>query len=130
MLKDFAPNYPGCASAHRSEFHCLRLGCPHAVRSIDVFRVYLRFHLYQWLSLQLGSVFGGLAAAAIFMVLAALGGLLTVLAQRRVRERAILERAVQMPGRMWVLDPKILSQAFRSPARWAGSASCRSRCSV
>ncbi len=75
--------------------------------------VFICVSLYQWLSLQLGSVFGGLAAAAIFMVLAALGGLLTVLAQRRVRERAILERAVQMPGRMWVLDPKILSAGLQ-----------------
>ena len=71
--------------------------------------VFLCVSLYQWLSLHFGSVFGGLAAAAIFMVFAALGGVLAVLAQRRARERAILERAAQMPARMWVLDPKILS---------------------
>ncbi len=71
--------------------------------------VFLCVSLYQWLSLQFGSVFGGLAAAIIFMVFAALGGVLAVLAQRRARERAILERAARMPARMWVLDPKILS---------------------
>ena len=71
--------------------------------------VFLCVSLYQWLSIQFGGVFGGLAAAAIFMVFAALGGVLAVLARRRAQQRAILERAAQMPARMWVLDPKILS---------------------
>lgn len=62
--------------------------------------VFLCVSLYQRLSLQFDSVFGGLAAAAIFMVFAALGGVLVALAQRQARERAILEGAAQMRARM------------------------------
>ena len=68
---------------------------------------------YAWLALQMGSVNAGLVMAAIFFVIAIVGLIVCLLARRRARERAILERAARAHAPSWLLDPKILATAVQ-----------------
>jgi uncharacterized membrane protein len=68
---------------------------------------------YVWLALQLGSVYAALAMAAIFVTIAIIGLIVCLLARRRARERAILERAARAHAPSWLLDPKILATAVQ-----------------
>jgi hypothetical protein len=68
---------------------------------------------YVWLALQLGSVYAALAMAAIFVTIAIVGLIVCLLARRRARERAILERAARAHAPSWLLDPKILATAVQ-----------------
>ena len=68
---------------------------------------------YDWLSLHMSSVYAGLVMAAIFVVIAVIGIIACVLARRRARERAILERAARAHAPSWLLDPKILATAVQ-----------------
>jgi hypothetical protein len=73
---------------------------------------------YVWASLQLGAVFGGLAMAGVFILVALIAAAASALSRRRTRARAILERAARAQQRpSWLLDPKIvgvLMQAGRA----------------
>jgi len=75
--------------------------------------VFLCVAAYDWLALQIGSVLAGLAMAAIFVVIAIVGLVICLLARRRARERAILERAARAHAPSWLLDPKILATAVQ-----------------
>jgi hypothetical protein len=44
---------------------------------------------YDWLALQLGSVFAGLIIAGVFALIAVIGAVLSALSRRRAKERAI-----------------------------------------
>ena len=68
---------------------------------------------YDWLSLQMSSVFAGLVMAAVFVLIAVIGLVIGLLARRRARERAILERAARAHAPSWLLDPKILATAVQ-----------------
>jgi Na+/proline symporter len=68
---------------------------------------------FEWLALQIGSVFAGLVMAGIFVLIALLGLLVCALQRRRARERAILERAARAHAPSWLLDPKILATAVQ-----------------
>jgi hypothetical protein len=68
---------------------------------------------YDWLSLQMSSVYAGLVMAAVFVAIAIIGIIACLLAQRRARERAILERAARAHAPSWLLDPKILATAVQ-----------------
>jgi hypothetical protein len=68
---------------------------------------------YDWLSLHMSSVYAGLVMAAIFVVIATIGIIACLLARRRARERAILERAARAHAPSWLLDPKILATAVQ-----------------
>src|SRR5580704_6817800 len=68
---------------------------------------------FEWLSLQIGSVYAALVMAAIFVAIAIIGLIVGLLARRRARERAILERAARAHGPSWLLDPKILTTAVQ-----------------
>ena len=68
---------------------------------------------YDWLSLHMSSVYAGLMMAAVFVVIAIIGIIACVLARRRARERAILERAARAHAPSWLLDPKILTTAVQ-----------------
>jgi len=68
---------------------------------------------YAWLALRIGSVNAGLVMAAIFVVIAIVGLIVCLLARRRARERAILERAARAHAPSWLLDPKILATAVQ-----------------
>jgi small-conductance mechanosensitive channel len=70
---------------------------------------------YDWLALQLGSVFAGLIMAAVFALIAVIGAALSALARRRAKERAILERAARAHAQpSWLVDPKILAAAVQA----------------
>jgi uncharacterized membrane protein len=75
--------------------------------------VFLCVAAYDWLALQIGSVNAGLVMAAIFAVIAIVGLIICLLARRRARERAILERAARAHAPSWLLDPKILATAVQ-----------------
>lgn len=75
--------------------------------------VFLCVAAYAWLALQIGSVQAGLVMAAIFVVIAIVGIIICLLARRRARERAILERAARAQAPSWLLDPKILATAVQ-----------------
>ena len=68
---------------------------------------------YDWLSLQMSSVYAGLVMAAVFVLIAVIGLVIGLLARRRARERAILERAARAHAPSWLLDPKILATAVQ-----------------
>jgi hypothetical protein len=68
---------------------------------------------YDWLSLQMTSVYAGLVMAAVFVLVAIIGIIVCLLARRRARERAILERAARAHAPSWLLDPKILATAVQ-----------------
>jgi hypothetical protein len=68
---------------------------------------------YAWLALQVGSINAGLVMAAIFVVIAVIGLIVCLLARRRARARAILERAARAHAPSWLLDPKILATAVQ-----------------
>ena len=69
---------------------------------------------YVWLSWQLGAVYAGLAAAGVFLLIAAIAAIAGVLSRRHARERAILERAARARTSSWLLDPKILGVAAQA----------------
>jgi hypothetical protein len=70
---------------------------------------------YDWLSLQLGSIYAALAIAGFFILVALIGALVAAIARRRARERAILERAARaQSASSWLLDPKILGAALQA----------------
>ncbi len=70
---------------------------------------------YDWLSLQLGSIYAALAIAGFFILVALIGALVAAIARRRARQRAILERAARAQSvSSWLLDPKILGAALQA----------------
>ena len=75
--------------------------------------VFLCVAAYDWLALQIGSVYAALVMTAIFMVIAIIGLIVCLLARRRARARAILERAARAHAPSWLLDPKILATAVQ-----------------
>jgi hypothetical protein len=68
---------------------------------------------YDWLSLQMSSVYAGLVMAAVFVLIAVIGLVIGLLARRRARERAILERAARAHAPSCLLHPKILATAVQ-----------------
>jgi hypothetical protein len=68
---------------------------------------------YDWLSLQLSSVYAGLIMAAIFILIALIGLIVCAMIRRRARERAILARAARAHAPSWLLDPKLLATALQ-----------------
>ena len=69
---------------------------------------------YAWLSIQLGPVFGGLAMAGVFLLIAVMGPAAATLARGQTRQRAILERAARAQGTRALIDPKVLSVAIQA----------------
>lgn len=83
-----------------------------ALAGITAF-VFLCVAGFEWLALQIGSVFAGLVMVGVFVLIALLGLLVCALQRRRARERAILERAARAHAPSWLLDPKILATAVQ-----------------
>ena len=69
---------------------------------------------YAWLSIQLGPVFGGLAVAGVFLLIAVIGTAASALARDRTRQLAIMERAARAQGTRALIDPKVLSMAIQA----------------
>jgi hypothetical protein len=68
---------------------------------------------YDWLSLEMNSVYAALAMAAVLALIAGIGTVVCVLKRRQARERAILERAARAHAPSWLFDPKILATAVQ-----------------
>jgi len=84
-----------------------------AVASLTVF-VFLCVAGFEWLSLLLGPTFGGLIMAGVFLLIALLAATICALARRRIRERAILERAARAHTTSWLFDPRIVSVGLQA----------------
>src|SRR5215475_11052595 len=84
-----------------------------AIASLTAF-IFLCVALYIWLSLQLGAVIASLVAAGIFVAIAVIGAIICSLVRRRVRKRAIVERAALSNSPSRLLDPKILATALEA----------------
>jgi len=76
--------------------------------------VFLCVTLYGSLSLQLGEVIASLVVAGIFIVIAVSSLIISALIRRRVRQRAIVERAARANAPSYLLDPKILGTALQA----------------
>ena len=63
---------------------------------------------------HLGAVFGGLAMAGVFLLVALVGIAVAFSSRRQAKQRAILERAAQAQGPLKLLDPKVLSVAMQA----------------
>jgi hypothetical protein len=68
---------------------------------------------YDWLSLQMGSIYAGLTMAGFFVLVAIIGMTVFTIARRRARERAILARAARAHAPSWLLDPRVLTAAVQ-----------------
>ncbi len=68
---------------------------------------------YDWLSLEISSVYAALVMAAVLALIAGIGIVVCGLKRRHARERAILERAARAHAPSWLLDPKILATAVQ-----------------
>jgi len=66
---------------------------------------------YDWLALQLGSVYAALIMTGVFLLIAVVAAVSAMVSRSRTKQRAILERAAQSHGGSWLLDPKILATA-------------------
>lgn len=78
--------------------------------------VFLCVSAYVSLSTKIGPVFGGLALAGAFVLIAILGIAAAVLSRRRTKQRAILERAARGNG-VALVDPRtlnVIAQAART----------------
>jgi len=83
-----------------------------AVAALTAF-AFLCVAAYDWLSLQMSSIYAGLVMAAVFVLIAIIALIICLLARRRAREHAILERAARAHAPSWLLDPKILATAVQ-----------------
>jgi hypothetical protein len=69
---------------------------------------------YVWASIQLGPVFGGLAMAGAFLLIALVAAAASAISRARTRQRAIMERATRPQGIEALIDPKALSLAMQA----------------
>jgi uncharacterized membrane protein len=78
--------------------------------------VFLCIAGYDWLAMQLGSVYAGLIMAGFFLLIALIGLIVTAVSRRRAKERAILERAAraEAASSSSLIDPKILGIAMQA----------------
>ena len=76
-----------------------------ALASLTAF-AFLCVAAYDWLAQLFGNVFAGLIVAGFFILVAAIAAMLSALARRRARERAVLERAARAHAGSWLLDPE------------------------
>jgi uncharacterized membrane protein len=87
-----------------------------ALSLVTVF-VFLCVTGYVWFSIQFGVVFGGLAMAGIFLLVALIAATAAAVSRRSARQRAILERAARAQASAsssWLLDPRLLNVAMQA----------------
>lgn len=74
--------------------------------------------VYVWLASRLGGINAALILAWLFLALAAVAALLTIMARRSAMQRAVLERATRpRPVGAWMLDPNVLGVAASAGRR-------------
>jgi hypothetical protein len=70
---------------------------------------------YVWLAIQMGAVFGGLAMAGIFLLIAVIGTAACTLSRRRTRQRSTLDRAARTQGMAArLIDLRLLNVAMEA----------------
>ena len=85
-----------------------------AATAVLMMFVFLCVAAYAWASVELGPVFGGLATAGVFLLIALIGAAVSVVVRRQTRERAIVEQA---SSARTLLDPRafhLVMQAGRA----------------
>jgi hypothetical protein len=101
------PGEDGC-------FHCLFVWLGLACCAIVFTFVFLCVAGDAWLSLKLGPVFGGLAMAGVFLLIAAIGAAASVISRQRTMRRAILERAGRTHPTAALVDPRMLNVVMQA----------------
>jgi hypothetical protein len=76
--------------------------------------VFLCVTAYVWLSIQLGSVFGGLAITGVFLLMAVIGAAASAVVRNRTRQRAVVEQAARAQATRALIDPKVLGIAMQA----------------
>ena len=82
-----------------------------AATAILMMFVFLCVAAYAWASVELGPVFGGLATAGGFLLIALIGAAVSVVVRRQTRERAIVEQA---SSTRTLLDPRAFHLAIQA----------------
>jgi hypothetical protein len=114
MLKGLMHNIVLRIQARTGVTSTFFIGSAIAACALLVVFVFLCVTGYAWLSVQLGAVFGGLAMAGVFLLVALVGLAVASNSRRQAKQRAILERAAQAQGPLKLLDPKVLSVAMQA----------------
>ena len=114
MLKGLMHNIVLWIQARTGVTSTFFIGSATAACALLVTFVFLCVTGYAWLSVQLGAVFGGLAMAGVFLLVALIGIAISAVSRRQAKQRAILERAAQAQGPLKLLDPKVLSVAMQA----------------
>jgi hypothetical protein len=82
-----------------------------AATAVLMMFVFLCVAAYAWASVELGPVFGGLATAGVFLLIALIGAAVSVVVRRQTRERAIVEQASRART---LLDPRAFHLAIQA----------------
>ena len=82
-----------------------------AATAVLMMFVFLCVAAYAWASVELGPVFGGLATAGVFLLIALIGAAVSVVVRRQTRERAIVEQA---SSARTLLDPRAFQLAIQA----------------
>ena len=82
-----------------------------AATAVLMMFVFLCVAAYAWVSVELGPVFGGLATAGVFLLIALIGAAVSVVVRRQTRERAIVEQA---SSTRTLLDPRAFQLAIQA----------------
>jgi hypothetical protein len=82
-----------------------------AATAILMMFVFLCVAAYAWASVELGPVFGGLATAGVFLLIALIGAAVSVVVRRQTREKAIVEQA---SSTRTLLDPRAFQLAIQA----------------
>ena len=67
-----------------------------------------------WLSIKLGPVFGPLGMAGVFLVIAIVAALASILLRRRTKQRAFLEQTTRAPSAVALVNPAVLNIAMQA----------------
>ena len=67
-----------------------------------------------WLSIKLGPVFGPLGMAGVFLVIAIVAALASVVLRRRTKQRAFLEQTTRAPSAVALVNPAVLNIAMQA----------------
>ena len=88
-----------------------------AISSLTAF-IFLCVALYDWVALQLNAFFAGLIVAGFFLAVALIAALASMMARRRAKARAILERAARAQAPSRLVDPRIVGLALQAGRRF------------
>jgi hypothetical protein len=76
--------------------------------------VFLCITGWAWFSIKLGPVLGPLAMAGVFLIIAIVAALASVVLRRRTKQRAILEQTMRPPPAVALVNPAVLNIAMQA----------------